>query len=1435
MTDSDVEDGQKLENGVIIKDDKIVKAESDYMNAYIMSDNYIYTIKNKNIVTQIENNGWLDTIRNYFVGRLRFMTNFYNFLYGPIADILGITNENVNTFGKGMLVFYHEKDNNVGVRGTAVNFGSLFESSNIKVDAEKKTMLVERDTLFNRNNPLEFSLDGWVGRYGMPLEFLMAVHLSTLKPDLCMDMITAFPTNVNIYLHKTTGSAEICYKSEYGKYISISQVESALGNAVEAKKLGVPANNGDCTCELKDQNGRTVHYDNAEEAFVYDDDGSKCEESEVIGTQCSNCRDRIANLLSLMRDNNDSNFEAYQPYIASVTDHWFRDVYYVIDEDSDIGLVDYDYDYESIYKERWTSYETYPDTGEFKLYELDENGDYKKEGGNYVIFNGTMEEAHEKNIAVAKKAKTIADYSVLEDDLDWNHDEAHNIWLAYEASNSSSTSYQRLVLNEDADDSLGDEDLNLYVKLNLLGSIVQKGEGQRAETNPKIKDMFLQKVYFTYDAGPEKAEAIEKLRKMIADQKGKGSWYQAIPSDCMDFSTTVNGKTYTVADCSSGVSRTISSTNSEDGKTTTQELLNVSSMLENIHTADADYISRDFKELIVELGYYTKEELTDETPRLLAWLVPDTGSFGFPKRVIDKNENEYGTMIHSKGDIDAANGKMKQELYRMLQEQYVEPERGGLVKGISQVNTQTTVGKISQDNMFVEQPEQINYNLVKGIGGSQNCSREDQSGDDGCVALVTVDGVEYKNYIQYSSVYGSECFYWSGQYVTISSSACGPTSCVNILTGYGQDVNPQNTIIGLHFDATIDGVGQFMEEHEVPGHTCYDSGQYVSEMESAFSEGRPFVVLFNNNAVLGESNFWTTGGHFVPFVGWGSDGIYTCDPAGPGNGKRFIFPGSPEDLVPAIEGIWFADIAPDGIKKKEVKPYKGYNGNEAVVSPVTGILLEYGTYSDEKMNLGNGVTEEYRVNVDYKYNSNGTGEDGEQVATNTSTNIPVDKVGYAKILVLDNKTYSIFEKQFNEELSSLNGGKSFVNSNGTLDEISDLDEEKIKEWSDKEKTLYAYKEFAELYEKGEIAGNIVYIDGFVCEYPDEDYPTGTDEGAEENEDNKNGNFEPEGEKIDKDHFKKIKHGDISSDNEEIKTSYIKDDEYKLASKKATEKLNAEATVKDEASPSLYTGGSVSLKLNENSDEVSYDGIFIKEGTVIGRTMTDRELLDKLRDGKYGTYEELRKNSSSEESESEDEEYHIIGNYLRIIMQDTNRDIVEDVEDYIKIDDGSGDSGSTQPYQAQPGDEELLASLIHHENCVGAASYLGQEDAERASKATGYVVVNRALVNFGGHGTTIRDQISAPGQYASKDAVLNGGDYCDGCLEMAKWCLQYDCDSNVTPSGDKMKRNVVFQAGFTQGDGTWWVCDNAQDGDRETQYPSQPWDTFYCYSNQFPEE
>ena len=186
-------------------------------------------------------------------------------------------------------------------------------------------------------------------------------------------------------------------------------------------------------------------------------------------------------------------------------------------------------------------------------------------------------------------------------------------------------------------------------------------------------------------------------------------------------------------------------------------------------------------------------------------------------------------------------------------------------------------------------------------------------------------------------------------------------------------------------------------------------------------------------------------------------------------------------------------------------------------------------------------------------------------------------------------------------------------------------------------------------------------------------------------------------------------------------------------------------------------------------------------------------------------------------------------------------IIEDIEDYFEL--GEQLFYTPQPYKAQPGDLELLASLIHHENCHSWVDKIGFEDGERASKATGYVCVNRALVNFGGHGTTIREQIESPNGYDSKDAVLNVGDYCEEDLEMAEWCLTYDCNSIANPStNEEMHRSILFQAGFCQcyySEGyslfdCWWVADNAQNGGTLTQSPITPYDTFYCRSKQYEE-
>ena len=200
MTEDDVGEGEKLENGIIFKDGKIVKAESDYIMTYIMSDNYIYTLKNENIVTQIQESGgadgWLTEISNairrelnVFTSAGRFLSNLSNLIMGPFADLVGVTDLSVTSFGHGMLVFYYEPDDihgnpAGGVRGKPYNSGSMWNWDSIVADSEKKVLKITRSI----NKPVEFSVDGWVGRYGMPLEFLLSVHLATMMPDLTYDL-----------------------------------------------------------------------------------------------------------------------------------------------------------------------------------------------------------------------------------------------------------------------------------------------------------------------------------------------------------------------------------------------------------------------------------------------------------------------------------------------------------------------------------------------------------------------------------------------------------------------------------------------------------------------------------------------------------------------------------------------------------------------------------------------------------------------------------------------------------------------------------------------------------------------------------------------------------------------------------------------------------------------------------------------------------------------------------------------------------------------------------------------------------------------------------------------------------------------------------------------------------------------------------------------
>lgn len=1610
---------------------KISNAESQFVSSYLVSDNYVYTIKNFN----------------------QKASNPISAIGQHLASLftLGQTNQ---FWSRGMIDIWLDG----GVIGNKGEYYSVYNLGSINVDIEKKELEIKRGWL---NNSMKYNLDGWTGRYGMPIDFLISVHLATMMPDLAYDMASSFETVIDLMLHPIGGgegdqnTAIGYYKigDSYKSYddfkkaatsgftgslnswriskkeaknimdnFGIKSPENCMGTdgvgeddidsgsktqklnygTIEVKCVGDDGYDSDdkgkenkkaavdtynevlntlkgygLTKEAAEDGGIKLSISSLDEykemleevpenedfsglysykepsrslttqiTWQTNDDGYESYTAELtlnynnyiskamagnsnnvfnyitinyklIGTwtqeridewvkenditvpeearcsqvdkdeTCSACRAYVQKIYDYLKKADVSDLEIYQPYIAKVEDHWYRDVYFVSEPGNE--FVDYDYDYEIMMKERWTLYETYgssnPDKeGEYKLYEINEDGTYKKDGNDYVLFDGTQEEASSQGKKVAKKAKTqkISDMS---DDLKWN--EISGMLSAYQIDGVTQKDFQAVYPDIAEDEKDYDIKKNVYVCIKTTGNVNQTGEGQRTETNPKIKKMFLQNTYLKYDGSQETAEIITALRKSI-DSEGyygtvKGQNFKGDTVDYTDITAEVDGKTYKVSDYSGEVSLN-------------QDSLNAFSMLENEHTLDSDYIYRDFKELAVELGYFEKEELTDETPRLLQFLVPEIGSgaysasslneasetgkkiadaakrvydyckkhgyhyennknasglidlskedgkstigttatncssfvtavlveagfyekegfiesngdscmpyakdfwrfgksgkemgvkttgseknhkkmieymnkkcaemelvqddwdgktdaahsgkidksklqagdiladahyaisdvgghvaiydgegyiyengtghtkldekkfsrvlrirdlsndsagglSGFPNRSIDKNEHEYGTMIHSKGDIDANKANTLRSLITnaiavaATEETGEAGAKGGdTVNGIALEASQ----KLDEEAKAITLEDNTNSLFVKvgavpsDDGTNTSSSTSNNSTTSSSSGLLSLEEwweetqKMFDIYKQESWIYGhsnpnktfeeahdgsnhdTDCSIGASWMLQKLGALQGSKTFTSAL-GEGGELSSSGVFAQCAQDLLDAGADAFVPKGSVDFTTAAKNG----ELE-------PGDVLFYSGHVsiyCGES--WEFEGQ--------TTGITTCWDTGADKGIQL---GGPRDTSWEDRPIRLIVRLPLGTSsKKEGKPYEGYLGNEAVVSPVTGILLEYGTYDGkEKDSVTNEV---YRTNIDLKHgtgilnpsttneqNTNGANNNQTQTQepVKTETKIQVDKVGYAKILVLDKENYKKIEQKL---LGETRWSDSFLNKNGNYRDINDLTEKQITDkddpWSDIDKTLYGYKEFAENYEKFGIAGNVIYVEGFKAETTDKEFDM----------ENELETASPEGEEIKIEDFEKItpnsfENGKINVDAEDIPESlYEREKDHKLASKKATEKLKAENTVKENAISSLYVNG---LKV-------------IKEGTVLGRTITDRELIVDYRGESYEDYRTISDDDSGANALStEDDKIQqdkVIGNYLRIIMRDLDKTVVENVEDYMKLDD-----------------------------------------------------------------------------------------------------------------------------------------------------------------------
>ncbi len=1090
-------------NGIGRTSKEITNINSEVIRTYLISDNYVYCCKNfeKNVKTAFSSLG--------------------TFLSGLFGDDIG--------WGNGLIGIYRENDSilskllgydGVGQAGASYGRGprNLIDfvlkikndlSYDIDVDAEQKKLTIESKSMlgFGRSRSFTYNLDGWTARYGMPIEFLLAVHLTSMSPDLAVDLATAFDTDVSILLHETKASIDAAYKTESGSFVEQDSIKGLSAKKIfETTGITSPS-----SCTREDENCSTAAKDGTLD--------SVCDE-------CKSYIDSIKSDLDTVATNKD--VSTFVPYIASVTDHWFRDVYFVAEKGTDVILNDSQYEEKT--KERWTDYESEKDENgnviSYTLYRLNDDGTYGDK------WNGTKEEADKQGIKVAKKAKTnkiedIAEDGTMQDGGFLKSD----YWAAYKYQETQDSWTQYAGQAEDGGDAAGlSNPDNIYYKLGVSSNVTQIQDAQRGVTNTKIKQIFSTNKYYMYDGTKQRAELIEKDREKTKNKRKNDN----TENDARD--PNLIG-TFSV----------------------TRDSLTAFNILKNMNTFDSDSIYRDFKELIVELNYFDKEDLTAEPTNTWEWPIPEAGSGGWPVRRFEKSEDVYGTLIDSKVNLDNL---------KATAEASVKVTGSGQSNAPAEGTSPTSDGNRQQ--AYVENETIKDKQTINGEIG--NVSIKKQLSASGGIGSTGPTGT------------GSSADYHKGTLLE-TATACWQYVCNNHdrykYAGASIPITEGNTVDCSSFVSWI--LYEYGYDEFKGGQHC--TGDFMTE---------DFTTAYGWQTIdVGPgadcSNQIQPGDIFVRDDGGGQDAhghvqfIYSIEP----DGTVLTYDcGSSDASNWRMENInGYASNFTKGDSRNRPgriiriedpqttgETYEGYEPYQDVVSPITGEIIEAGKTNIK--NIQTGVDEE---------------------------------VGYVKIRALEKAD---MESYFNTDKEGYEG----------------------------------YKYFYEEYEQAGVNGYILYIEGFDLRTVDESLTLQKNDDTiwENGEDN-------------------------------VRNSYTKNEYDDVLSADIKEALEEKEKKREEALATVQTS----------------DGkLFVKEGTVLGKTYTDGDLDDSdsstneipddavERPGIKDIPEEKRKVKNINNGEEVDSPN---GNYIRLILRSNedgteatqNKDsIIENVEDYLELDDGS---------------------------------------------------------------------------------------------------------------------------------------------------------------------
>ncbi len=294
VTDEEKEDLQENEAG------EITAVSSDALVEYLAAENRTYMLSTVSISSLLR---WWDGVSIFPVNQEATPEGAQNSEFG--TGMLNVSTQ-IDAVEEiiidGQRVEWDElaSENSNGAGGIPVELTITPD-----IDRENRKLVLTINEKKNVAGQLQetetkciYNLDGWTGRYGKPIEFLLAMHLGTMAPDFAESIATRqeFDTKVNIRLHKTVEVVRLKYRG-----MTLDETKQELDNRVKVLWNYMQQVNAA-------QRRPVYSYQNAVEQAQND-----------IGVTYAEIEDA--------RDYEEKNTkEKYTPYITSVENHWYRDL-----------------------------------------------------------------------------------------------------------------------------------------------------------------------------------------------------------------------------------------------------------------------------------------------------------------------------------------------------------------------------------------------------------------------------------------------------------------------------------------------------------------------------------------------------------------------------------------------------------------------------------------------------------------------------------------------------------------------------------------------------------------------------------------------------------------------------------------------------------------------------------------------------------------------------------------------------------------------------------------------------------------------------------------------------------------------------------------------------------------------------------------------------